>query len=287
MSPSKKGKKSGNSRAKHSLWTCCLKIYRLALPPSNREECYALDSPFQWLIRFTIRVCYPLKVLILVALAGLPVFGMEESQIPSAEEIVKRLKETYAPHCCFTAAFDQITVNVSMDLKDRFQGTIHVKRPGWILLDVVTPEKQKVVVKGRSYTVFFPDEGNSVQGEIPPELSVDHFFGFLASIGELDQNFFIDQPTRPFDLLEGLFLIEMRDRKNPASGYQIVVGIDRERFVIRRAIISDALGNYNRFDLTDIRFVPDIPDKLFQVDSGTNENLETPTTKRANDPEKP
>ena len=50
----------------------------------------------------------------------------------------------YAHHCCFQANFDQLTVNVAMDMKDRFKGVMYVKKPGSIVLDVAAPERQKV-----------------------------------------------------------------------------------------------------------------------------------------------
>jgi outer membrane lipoprotein-sorting protein len=214
-----------------------------------------------------IALIWVVGLLACLMMAG-AALGQDETQLRPAAEVVKRLKEAYAPHCCFEAKFDQVTVNVSMDLRDKFQGTMYVKRPGMIALDVTFPEKQKIVIRGRSYTVLFPEDGNTVQGEVPPELNVDHFFGFLANIGELDQNFLIDYAGRPMDAVEGLFLMEMKDRKNPTSGYQIVLGIDFERFIVRRAIISDALGNYNRFDLSDIRFVPVLPDAYFRIGAG-------------------
>ena len=101
---------------------------------------------------------------------------------PTAEEVIKKVQDVYSHHCCFRATFDQLTVNVSMDLKDRFEGIIQVKRPGMIALDVESPEKQKVVIKGKSYTVYFPQDGTASHGEVPPEMNVEHFFGFFANI---------------------------------------------------------------------------------------------------------
>ncbi|MDQ7782354.1 MAG: outer membrane lipoprotein carrier protein LolA [Desulfomonilaceae bacterium] len=216
-------------------------------------------------------------LLLLLVSEQVPVFA--ESKIPSVEQAVHRIQTVYAGYCCFKAAFDQLTVNVSMDLKDRFKGTMYVRKPGHIALDVDWPERQKVVIKGRSYTVFFPDEGNAARGEIPPEVNVEHFFGFFANIGDLDRNFTIEFPAKAFDESANLIFLELTDKKKPTSTFRILLGADRDHYTIRRAIIYDALGNYNRFDLSDITFLNSIPESQFQVAPGPAEII-TPSTPR-------
>ncbi len=183
----------------------------------------------------------------------------------SAKEVVKKVQDVYSRHCCFRANFNQLTVNVSMDLKDRFEGVIQVKRPGMIALDVDSPEKQKVVIKGKAYTVYFPQDGTASHGEVPPEMNVEHFFGFFANIGAMDKNFSIDFPAKSQDEAEKLIFLELTDRNNPGGTYRILLGVDMDTFTIRRAIIYDALGNYNRFDLAGITFLNSLPDSLFEV----------------------
>ena len=55
----------------------------------------------------------------------------------------------------------------------------------------------------------------------------------------------------------------MNDLKNPKSTYSILLGVDMDNFTVRRAIIYDALGNYNRFDLSGVTFLDSLPDSLF------------------------
>jgi outer membrane lipoprotein-sorting protein len=50
-------------------------------------------------------------------------------------------------------------------------------------------------------------------------------------------------------------------------------------FTIRRAVIYDALGNYNRFDLSDIKFMDFLPDSRFQVAPGKTEITESTISK--------
>lgn len=188
---------------------------------------------------------------------------------PPIDEIVRRVQDVYGQQCCFVARFDQLTVNVAMDLKDRFEGNMYVKTPDLISLEVVSPERQQVVIRGRSYSVYCPDDGNAARGEIPPEMNVEHFFSFLANVGDLTRNFLISYPARSSDPADRLFFLELMDRKNPQGAYRIVVGIDMDQFIIRRAIIYDALGNYNRFDLSEVTFQNSLPDSRFQVAPGS------------------
>jgi outer membrane lipoprotein-sorting protein len=209
-------------------------------------------------------------------LLALPLTLKAETGPGSVDDVLSKVKEVYARHCCFKAGFNQVTVNVAMDLKDRFDGVIYVKKPGFIALDVESPEKQKVVLKGRSYTIYFPDEGSAARGEVPPEVDVEHFFGFFANIGDMERNFSIQFPNRIIDKDEKLIFLELTDKKNPQSTFRILLGIDLNLFTIRRAIIYDALGNYNRFDLSDITFVSSLPDECFQAGPGESDKADLP-----------
>jgi outer membrane lipoprotein-sorting protein len=196
--------------------------------------------------------------------------------MPNLEETVQKVQEVYSRQCCFRAFFDQLMVNVSMDLKDKFEGTLYVRTPGLIALDVKAPERQKVVIQGRSYTVYFPEEGNATQGEVPPEMNVEHFFGFFARIGEMERNFAIRFAARPTDEAENLIFLELADKKNPHNTYQIMLGIDYDTYTIRRAIIYDALGNYNRFDLHDIVFLKTLPREVFEIRPNRMQEMNAP-----------
>jgi outer membrane lipoprotein-sorting protein len=217
----------------------------------------------------------PVRILMLLILllCETPVFS--QNKPADADALVKKIQKVYSGRCCFRAHFDQVTVNVAMDMQDKFSGTMFVKKPGMIALEVQSPEKQEVIVRGRHYSVFFPEEGNASTGEIPPEMNVEKFFGFFANIGSMAKNFFITVPSKSKDPAEKLYFLELADLKNPKSLYNILLGIDMKNFTVRRAIIYDALGNYNRFDLSDITFPDSLPDSLFQMAPGIK-NQQTP-----------
>jgi outer membrane lipoprotein-sorting protein len=183
----------------------------------------------------------------------------------SLEDVIAKVRTVYSRHCCFKADFDQLTVNVSMDMRDKFQGTMFVRRPSSIALDVNAPEKQKVIIKGKAYTVYFPQDGSVVSGDVPPELNVEHFFGFFADIGSLDKNFQMNFPERSIDASENLIFIELMDKKNREGTFRILLGIDGQSYTVKRAIVYDALGNYNRFDLSHVTFLSSLPDSKFEV----------------------
>jgi outer membrane lipoprotein-sorting protein len=212
-----------------------------------------------------------------LALLVVPIPGTAQDEAPPISEVIARVRQLYSRQCCFRASFDQVTVNVAMDLKDRFDGMMYVKRPGMIALEVENPEKQQVAIRGRSYAVYFPADGSAVRGEVPPEMNIEHFFGFLANIEDLEKNFAVSYPAKATDPDEHLIFVELTDRKNPLGAYRIMVGIDMNLSLIRRAIIYDALGNYNRFELSDIVFLSQLPDSRFQIAPIPTDRKEAPS----------
>lgn len=214
----------------------------------------------------------------LVIIFSTCVHAADEYELPTPEQIIKNVKNVYRDHCCFRAQFDQVTVNVAMDLRDRFLGTLYVRRPNLLALEVDSPERQRVVVRGGSYMVYFPDEGNAARGQVPDDINVESFISFFTDIGNLDKDFSVIYAKRPFDPTEGLFMLELAGIKDKRSTHRIVLGIDETRYTIRRAIVHDALGNYNRFDLSDITFLKSIPESRFATE---------PPAKQAPEPESP
>lgn len=206
------------------------------------------------------------KILALVIACALTMTGhfcLAEEM--TADQVMQKVQSVYADKCCFRALFDQVTVNISMDIKDTFEGVMYVRKPSFITLDVQAPERQKVVMRGRSYSVQFLEDQTSVTGEIPAELNVENFFSFFTNIGAIDKNFSFRFPQRPKDGDNGLIFLELTSAKAAPGSYRITLGIDSQKFTINRAIIYDALGNYNRFDLTDIKFLPSIPESIFEI----------------------
>ncbi len=98
-------------------------------------------------------------------------------------------------------------------------------------------------------------------------MNVEHFFGFFANIGNLDRNFSVAFPTKSSDEEERMIFLELTDAANPRGTYRIVLGIDADKYTVKRAIIYDALGNYNRFDLSAISFLDSLPDSRFEATS--------------------
>jgi outer membrane lipoprotein-sorting protein len=189
--------------------------------------------------------------------------------------IVAKLKKAYAGRCCFQGDFDQLTVNVSMDMKDHFTGVIYVKKPNLISMEVETPEKQKVIITGNEYTVYFHAEGNVAQGRIPPDMNLEYFFSFLADMAHVDEHFNATVPAPNPERPSELVFLELLQKGKPQSSYRILLGLDPSRFFVRRAVIYDALGNYNRFDLSNLTFPDDIPDSRFRIEGKAPKTTES------------
>ncbi len=197
-------------------------------------------------------------------------FGPALAETQDVHKVIQKIQVVYDANCCFTASFDQLTVNVAMDMRDRFQGQMYVRKPLDIALEVVSPERQKVVMKGRTYVVHFYDDGSQVNGEVPPEINIENFFGFFTNISALDKNFTIELSPRQTEPEDKMIFLELTNTSNSQTGFKIVLGIDNKQFTIKRAIIYDALGNYNRFDLFNITFLKSIPDSQFEIKSAHN-----------------
>lgn len=173
--------------------------------------------------------------------------------LPAGELVavdVKTVQQRYARHKDFQASFSQQSFQVLMNKEITFTGTVAYKKPDRARMDVTSPQRQIITLKGATVTVTLPDEGTQAIQEVPKEIASRNILAFIAGLGNIDQDYAVK---------------EQRDHLvlTPKNGTgEINIWIDGDNLV-KRVALTDAMGNRSDIRLKDYRFDVGLKDELF------------------------
>src|SRR5207237_9106842 len=113
------------------------------------------------------------------------------AQDPEAQgrALVQRVQKFYRHARNFSADFDQRYTYLAFGRTDESKGTVQVKRPGLLRWESEKPEKTIIVLDGKDYWQFSPEDNQVTvkRGFVSDQLS--SAFTFLWGKGELLKEF--------------------------------------------------------------------------------------------------
>lgn len=185
--------------------------------------------------------------ILVVVLLGLP-------GLTHAIELGK-VQQRYAKLNDFSAVFKQETFQVIANKTVLFNGKVSYKRNSGVRMDVMSPERQILILKGSTVLIVLPEQGTSQVQEIPPEISAQNILGFFAGFASIEEQYAVQETA------DHLIL-------TPKTGTgSISVWVDTDG-LIQRILLKDAMGNTSDIRLSGYRFNMNISDELFREKTG-------------------
>jgi outer membrane lipoprotein-sorting protein len=163
------------------------------------------------------------------------------------------IQKRYSAVQDFTATFTQETFQVIANKTVAFEGTVSYKKNAGVRMDVQTPERQILILKGSTVLVILPAQGTSQVQEVPKEIAAQNILGFFTGLASLEEYYTVQTVNDHLVLL-------------PRAGSgSISVWTDKDT-LIRRILLKDAMGNSSDIRLSAYRFNRGLPDTLFRQD---------------------
>ena len=163
---------------------------------------------------------------------------------------VRAVQQRYARHQDFQASFSQQSFQVLVNREITFTGTVAYKKPDRARMDVSTPQRQIITLKGGTVTVTLPDEGTQAIQEVPKEIASQNILAFIAGLANIDQDYTVKQAEDHLVLTP----------KNGTGAINIWIDGDN---LVKRVALTDAMGNRSDIRLKDYRFDVGLKDELF------------------------
>ncbi len=155
----------------------------------------------------------------------------------------------------FTAMFKQETFQVIANKTVHFDGKVSYKRDAGVRMDVTSPQKQILILKGQTVLVILPEEGTSQVQEIPNEIAAQNILGFFTGLNSIEEHYTVQSADDHLVLMP----------KTGTGSISVWVNPDN---LIERILLKDAMGNTSDISLSSYRFNKGISDELFQQKQG-------------------
>jgi outer membrane lipoprotein carrier protein len=166
-----------------------------------------------------------------------------------------KVQQRYAKLNDFSAVFKQETFQVIANKTVLFDGKVSYKRNSGVRMDVMSPERQILILKGSTVLIVLPEQGTSQVQEIPPEISAQNILGFFAGFTSIEEQYAVQETA------DRLIL-------TPKTGTgSISVWVDTDG-LIERILLKDAMGNISDIRLSGYRFNMNISDEIFREKTG-------------------
>jgi outer membrane lipoprotein carrier protein len=174
--------------------------------------------------------------------------------------LAQRVQHFYAHTRDFSAHFAQHYTYVAMGRTEDSEGTVQVKKPGYVRWDYEKPDKRSIFVEGKTLWIWRPDDK---EAQVKRDFGGDQLssaFTFLWGKGDLLKEFsprVVDAPGG-----EGLELTP----KKPVAGVQkllFVVGKDGQ---VLSSVVTNPQGDVNQIVFSNPKVDQGLSDKLFHFE---------------------
>ena len=183
----------------------------------------------------------------LIILAAL--FGFSVSAFAGSLEDIQK---EYMNYSDFVVNFSQDTHQTIVDKEIHFTGSVSYKRDTGVRMDVYTPQRQIIILKGQTVIIHLPDEETTTRQEIPKEIATQNILGFFSGLASIEDDYVVEDT--------GKYLI-----LSPKGGTGFISIWADEAHHLSRILLKDATGNSSDISLGDYQFNTGMPDDLFTL----------------------
>ncbi|MCE9499788.1 MAG: outer membrane lipoprotein carrier protein LolA [Leptospira sp.] len=198
----------------------------------------------------------------------------------SPSEVVKKIKKKFVNIKSYTAEFRITTVSAKKTTNMR--GNCTYKSPGKIRYDFNEPEGDAIVSDGKTLWIYIKRIG--AVGKQDLELKKNNTSGpiFQAGSAEGLNRLFrkyhykfdsISQPqVSPKDGKQ-YFVLALEQREKVGGYENMLLYVDAESYLIKKAIAADGRGKETTIDFSEIKLDPEIEDGIFNYHISGNAKI--------------
>lgn len=183
-----------------------------------------------------------------------------EAAVPSVEELLDRVEARYdGPG--FTARFVQASTIEAMDITDRADGKVFVKRPGMMRWEYQTPEPQIIVTDGDMLWVYRPEDNQVMTGAAPAYFGGGGGASFLSDFRVIRDRFEVSvaeeaEPDR--------FRLRLVPREDRLDISEVFLSIGKDEPIVDRIVTYNSYGDRTDIALDHYQFNQKIDDSVFR-----------------------
>ena len=215
-----------------------------------------------------------LVVVCAVVLTGFPVFALDSAPNPqpptpmpesalTADEVADRVQATYQGFSDLQGVFLQRATNKLSGMTQEASGRLFLKWPGRMRWEYEKPESRLFLIDGKTLWSYSPSERQVIAQDVSGALTTTPI-GILFGMSSLRRNFQVRPVVHAGTRNSPEFLLELIPKGKDLAFKRVILGVDRESFLIRRLTVFDLYGNTTTVELSKQKVNNDLKDELFR-----------------------
>ncbi len=221
-----------------------------------------------------------------VVLGGSPVFALDPTPNPqpptsvsasalTADEIADKVQATYQGFSDLQGTFLQRATNKLSGMTQEASGRLFLKWPGRMRWEYEKPESRLFLIDGKTLWSYTPSERQVMAQDVSGALATTPI-GILFGMSSLRRDFQVRPIVHAGTRDSSESLLELTPKGKDLAFKRVILGIDRESFLIRRLTVFDPYGNTTTVELSKQKVNSDLKDELFQFSPPPGTEVVTP-----------
>lgn len=209
-----------------------------------------------------------------VVLSGSPVVALDAPRstlhAPSgavsaltADEVADKVQATYQGFSDLQGVFLQRATNKLSGMTQEASGRLFLKWPGRMRWEYEKPETRLFLIDGKTLWSYSPSERQAMAQDVSGALTTTPI-GILFGMSSLRRDFQVRPVVHAGTRDSPESLLELTPKGKDLAFKRVILGVDRESFLIRRLTVFDLYGNTTTVELSKQTVNNDLQDELFR-----------------------
>jgi outer membrane lipoprotein carrier protein len=211
------------------------------------------------------KIVYVIVTSFFIAAFAIPLVGL--GQKGDLEQFIDKVDQRLSSLSSLKASFEQTRTIDLTDQTIHAKGKLYLQKPGKILLDYTSPERQKLLVSDSIVMIYLPSLKQVQRFSFEGSPEGKNLFVFWQPLSELEKDFTISAVRRKTPRLRYLELVP-KEEAGVTAFSRLVLGIDPELRFPREIEVEEFGGDVVRMVLSEIRIDPELDESLFELDLG-------------------
>ena len=176
-------------------------------------------------------------------------------------EIVSKIQKKYEYMRELEADCIQETFNKTVEKKFIFKGSLYVKKPDKLRMEIKEPEIQLIVANGQTLWIYLPDNKQAVKEKLDLSNKSKTALTILTGMAKLNRDFEITM-EQGFEKIRSYVLgLIPKDKKSMIK--KMKLDVDKNDFSFQKVTVEDSFSNWTSYELKNVKINSGISDSKF------------------------
>lgn len=184
---------------------------------------------------------------------------------PTAAEVAARLEGRLAALQTLQARFSQVYYGQPPSAPLREKGLFYFQKPSRMRWRYQEPDPKEYLYKEGTFYSYFPEDNQLIIQKLSREYHETEILLILAGQKRLRDDYDLELDPAATSGREAAWILKLKPRAEEEASSEILLEIDAETWLIRRAVFRDWAGNSSEFVFEDLRADRRLDPGLFEL----------------------